>query len=207
MPMSFSGRTWLIAGLLLPVLASCTPPAPPPSPPRPAPVAVKPPPPPIPAARAEAAPVEAAAPAPVEPAFRVKTVILGYQPDAILADRLAGRKPEFDAYVGKIEARLAATLAAHPTPKFSAALVIALKTDNDPHAWLVTRSAIPPDLATALTDAATAEPPFPVQGGRMAFAIVFNAYGGGKPVTDKTHPIPIPPAWHQSGTPSLDPLL
>jgi hypothetical protein len=194
------GRLSMLAALLvLAALSSCMPPAPPASPPRPAPVAVKPQP-----QAALAAPVEAAAPAPVEPAFRLKAVILGYQPDAVLADRLAGQKPAFDAYVSRIETRLATTLAAHPTPKFSAALVIALKPDGDAHAWLVSRSSIPANLATALTMDATTETPFAVQGGRMAFAIVFNAYGGGKSVTDKSHPIPIPPAWHQSATPALD---
>lgn len=203
MRMIVPGRLSLLPALLvLAALSSCMPPAPPASPPRPASVAVKPQRQPTPSA--PSAPVEATTPAPVEPAFRLEAVILGYQPDAVLADRLAGQKPAFNAYVSRIEARLAATLADHPTLKFSAALVIALKPDGDAHAWLVSRSPIPANLATALTTDATTETPFPVQGGRMAFAIVFNAYGGGKPVTDKTHPIPIPPAWHQPSAPALD---
>jgi len=38
-----------------------------------------------------------------------------------------------------------------------------------------------------------------VQGGPIAFAVVFDGFGGGGPkVVDKQHPIPIPDAWTQA---------
>jgi hypothetical protein len=42
-----------------------------------------------------------------------------------------------------------------------------------------------------------------VQGGPIAFAVVFDGFGGGGPkVVDKRHPIPIPPAWTAAGPPA-----
>jgi hypothetical protein len=195
------------AAILAATLASCAPlTPPPPKPVAPAPahaVSAA-----APAALKPAAPVAAAPAQPAPgPAFRLRGVVL-YQPNDVLTARLGGDAHPFAAYTKRVERRIAAALAGHPAAHgFSAAIVIAIKPDGEVHAWLVTRRAPSPALAADLTAAAEAVPPITVQGGPIAFAIVFDAFGGGgPPVIDRAHPIPIPPEWREgASTPSLAP--
>jgi hypothetical protein len=166
--------------------------------------AAAPPPPPI-LAPSPTPPVPGTPPAPNAPAFRLDEIIL-YQPNNVLTARLGDPKP-LAGYIKRIEHGLAKTLAAAPAPRgFSAAEVVAVKPGPSSHAWLVSRSHLPDGLATALDAAAEAVPPVTVQGGPIAFAIVFEAYGGGgKKVVDKAHPIPIPREWRDNAPAVLAP--
>jgi hypothetical protein len=190
---SLRRELWLSA-LTATGLASCTPPSPPP-------VAV-------PVARPTAVfrppspPVVGNVPTPRRPEFRQLSVVF-YQPEAVLRTRLGDDTAPLAAYVRQIDRSAAAALRTIPNaPGFQAALVIALKPGGTSHAWLVTRRKLPPDVAPQLVAAAQAEPPLSVQGGPVAFAIIFNALGGGGPaVTDAAHPIPIPTEWRKGVAP------
>jgi hypothetical protein len=193
---SATRRIAFTAVSLLSALAGCAPaivtaPAAPPPPP----VLAPPPPPPLPGPP----------PAPDAPVFELNEVIL-YQPNNVLTARLGDARP-LAAYIKRIEHGLTKTLAAAPAPRgFSAAEVIAVKPGPSSHAWLVSRSRLPDGLAAQLDAAAEAVPPVTVQGGPIAFAIVFAAYGGGgKPVVDKAHPIPIPREWRDDAPAVLAP--
>ncbi len=184
---------WLSA-LVATGLAGCTPPAPQPVAAPPArPVAVLPRPVP---------PITGNVPMPPRPDLKQLSVVL-YQPDAVLRARLGGHAAPLAVYVRQIDRSAVAILRTIPNaPGFQAALVIALKPGGTSHAWLVTKSKLPPDVAPRLIAAAQAVPPPAVQGGPMAFAIIFNALGGGgPPVTDAAHPIPIPPEWRKGVAP------
>jgi hypothetical protein len=52
-------------------------------------------------------------------------------------------------------------------------------------------------LAAQIQSAAQAVPPPVVQNGPVAFAMIFNAWGGGAPIADARHPVPMPQAWTQ----------
>jgi hypothetical protein len=45
---------------------------------------------------------------------------------------------------------------------------------------------------------AEAVPPLKIHGGPIAFAIIFNLWGGGVPNTDAKHPVPSPKQWDQA---------
>jgi hypothetical protein len=193
-------RLLAASAVLSACLAGCTPPPPP--------VAQKAVP--VPAPKPLAAHVPAgpgpAAPAPAARAFREKSILF-YQPDAVLKSRLADSQAAFATYKSHIERKLAATIGATtPLPGFSAALVIVLKPGGTGHAWLVTTAILPTGFASTLTAAVQTVPPVAVQGGPIAFAIVFDGFGGGgAPVVDAAHPIPIPREWHKQIAPSAVP--
>jgi hypothetical protein len=176
-----------LAFAMLTVLGGCTPPAPPPSvvpapPPRPAVVIPSEP------------PIQATAPSPRQAGFRQVSVLF-YQPDAVLKARL-GPDAKLDGYIRHVDRAAASALAKATAPGFKAALVIAVKPGGTSRAWLVSTGKIAPALRDDLTLAAEAVTPPAVQGGPVAFAIIFDAFGGGgKPVVDAAHPIPIPPEW------------
>ncbi len=183
------------AGALAAALSSCAPPAPKPVVLAPAHVVRV-------VAPEAAKPATPVAAAPAGPAFRLRSVVL-YQPNDVLTARLGGDAQPFAGYVRRVERHVSSALAGRKAPGFSAAVVIAVKPDGEVHAWLVTRRKLPPGLAGDVTAAAEAAPPVDVQGGPIAFAIVFDAFGGGgPPVVDRAHPIPIPPEWRQGASAS-----
>jgi hypothetical protein len=130
--------------------------------------------------------------------FKVDSVVM-YQPASVVADRV-GDPGALKDYEHRLEHDLRAGLAAAPRGSgFSAAMVVVVRPGQGAHVWLVSKADIPSDLAGALTAAAVAEPAVDVQGGPIAFAVVFDGFGGGGPkVVDKQHPIPIPDAWTQA---------
>jgi len=183
----FPRPAWL-AALLFAGLTGCAPQAAPPAaapPAPPRPVAVAPPPPPV-----------LVSPAPRHAEFRQVSIVL-YQPDSVLKARLGHDAAPLAAYIRQVDRRVADVLDAAPVePGFSAALVIALKPSGESRAWLVSKAKFSHKLQDGLVAAAQAVPPPSVQGGPVALAIIFNAFGGGgKPVVDAAHPIPIPPEW------------
>lgn len=138
----------------------------------------------------------------VKKIFKVDSVLM-YQPASVVADRV-GDPAALKDYEHRLEHDLRASLAAAPGgPGFSAAMVVAVRPGAGSHVWLVTKGEIAPGLASQLTAAAQAEPAMDVQGGPIAFAVVFDGFGGGGPkVVDKRHPIPIPPAWTAASPPA-----
>lgn len=127
--------------------------------------------------------------------FNVESVVM-YQPASVVAERV-GDPAALKDYEHRLEHDLrAAVTAAARGPGFSAAMVVAVRPGAGSHVWLVTKGRIAPDLAGQMTAAAAAEPAVDVQGGPIAFAVVFDGFGGGGPnVVDKKHPVPIPEAW------------
>lgn len=151
--------------------------------------------------RIQVAPV-ASAPAPAGP-FQVTGAVL-YQPNAMLVARLGtdGARP-LAMYLRQISAAMAQVIAAAPArPGVSAALVVGVKPDGAVRTWLVAPAgAFSPELAEQLQTAAEAVPPMEVQNGPIAFAVEFNAWGGGAPITDARHPVPMPQEWMQGAPP------
>jgi len=136
--------------------------------------------------------------------FKLDSVVM-YQPASVVADRV-GDPEALKDYEHRLEHDLRDSLAAAPREKgFSAAMVVAVRPGLGAHVWLVSKAPIPAGLAGQLTAAAQAEPPVDVQGGPIAFAVVFDGFGGGGPkVVDKKHPIPIPDAWTQAAPENAD---
>jgi len=187
---------WFSA-LLVAGIAGCTPPAPPVGAP-PAP-----PPKPVPAVHTAISPAVGGLVSPPRPrGFRQVSIVL-YQPDAVLKARLGDDAAPLAAYIRQIDRHAADVLDAAPQEHgFSAALVIVLKPGGKSRAWLVTQAKISPKLRDGMRAAADSVPPLAVQGGPVAFAIIFDGLGGGgKPVVDATHPIPIPAEWREGVSP------
>jgi hypothetical protein len=134
--------------------------------------------------------------------FQMRSVAL-YQNNATLVARLgANGARSLATYVGQIRARLTALLAAvPPQPGVTAALVVGVKPDGAVRTWIVAPAGgLSPALAAQIQSAALAVPPVVVQNGPIAFAIIFNAWGGGAPITDQTHPVPLPTEWTAGAT-------
>jgi OmpA family len=146
-------------------------------------------------------PVATAAPVAAGP-FQLRGIVL-YQPNAMLVARLGanGARP-LSNYIGQIKVSLASVIAAAPPqPGVTAALVVGVKPSGAVRTWLVAPAgSLPAALAAQLQTAAQAVPPMAVQNGPIAFALVFNAWGGGAPITDAQHPAPMPPEW-RTGAP------
>lgn len=142
------------------------------------------------------APLAAAVPVPAGP-FQIQNIDL-YQPNAMLVARLGadGARP-LAAYITQIKAGLIALFAAAPPqPGVTAALVVGVKPGGAVHSWIVAPAgSLPAALAAQIQSAVQAIPPVAVQGGPIAFAVVFNAWGGGAAITDPQHPVPMPPEW------------
>jgi hypothetical protein len=61
--------------------------------------------------------------------------------------------------------------------------------------------ALSPAQITRIEAVADAVPPVAVQQGPIAFAILFSVWGGGPPITDARHPVPMPPEWFTGAPP------
>jgi hypothetical protein len=141
-------------------------------------------------------PLTAAAPASTEP-FQLRSAVL-YQPNAMLAARLGpdGAR-QLANYVLQIKAGLTSLIAAAPAqPGATAALVVGVKPGGAVRTWIVAPpGSISAALEAQIQSTAQAVPSVAVQGGPIAFAIIFNVWGGGAPITDQQHPVPIPMEW------------
>jgi hypothetical protein len=129
--------------------------------------------------------------------------VLFYQPPAVLVARLgAHSEPQMGAYIARINAAVAPLFAAAPPqPGVTGALVIGLKPGGAVRTWIAEHpGALPDALAATIESTIDALPPVPVQNGPVAFAIRFDAWGGGAPITDAAHPAPVPDAWLKVAT-------
>ena len=128
--------------------------------------------------------------------FAVKSLAL-YQPNDVLVARLGTDAAPLASYVKQIEARETALFAnSTKHPGVSGAIVIAIKPGRQSRAWLVLGSSgVPASLALQVAAEAEAVFPVSVRLGPIAVAIMFDAWGGGQPVTDREHPAPVPPEW------------
>lgn len=134
--------------------------------------------------------------------YQMRSVVL-YQPNAMLVARLGPGGPmQLANYIGRINAGLSGVFAkAAVQPGLTAALVVGVKPGGAVRSWIVARpDTIDPALAAQIQAAAAAATPIAVQNGPLVFAIVFNAWGGGAPITDAQHPVPMPPEWTQGAS-------
>jgi len=134
--------------------------------------------------------------------YQVHSVLL-YQPPAVLIARLGQNSaPALAAYIARINTAVAPLFAAAPAQAgMSGALVIGIKPGGAVRSWIAEHpGALPDALAADIETTIDALPPVPVQNGPVAFAIRFDAWGGGTPITDATHPAPIPAAWLAGAT-------
>jgi hypothetical protein len=131
--------------------------------------------------------------------FAVKKLVL-YQPNEVLVARLGSDAGPLGGYIKQIEIRESTVFAnAGQHPGTSGAIVVAVRPGKQSRAWIVLGSnSIPAALVSQIKAEAEAVLPVSVQRGPVAFAILFDAWGGGQPVTDAAHPIPVPPEWRGS---------
>jgi hypothetical protein len=128
--------------------------------------------------------------------FAVKKVVL-YQPNEVLVDRLGNDAGPFGNYIKQIEIREATVFAnAGQHPGASGAIVVAIRPGKQSRAWIVLGSnSLPAALVSQIKAEAETVLPVSVQRGPVAFAVLFEAWGGGQPITDAAHPVPIPLEW------------
>jgi hypothetical protein len=152
---------------------------------------------------ARSAPVPVVTPLPaITGPFQVRSLVL-YQTSQTLTARLGPQGvPELSAYISRINAAVAPIFAAAPVQAgVTGALVIGLKPGGAVRSWVAERpGALPDSLVSQITAAINALPAIPVAQGPVAFGIRFTAWGGGAPITDATHPAPIPQAWIDGAT-------
>ncbi|SIQ29108.1 MULTISPECIES: hypothetical protein [Acidiphilium] len=136
-------------------------------------------------------------------AFHQQTIVV-YQPNPVLVARVGSAVP-LAAYIKQLDASLAALFDAMPPQHgVTASLVMGVKPGLKSRAWVVTgQNHIPPALIERIKAVAEAVPPLKIQGGPIAFAIIFNVWGGGVPITDAKHPVPFPKQWYH-GAPKGD---
>jgi len=132
----------------------------------------------------------------VSAVYQQKSVVL-YQPDEVLLARLGMQGGQtMPDYITRLNTALTSVISAAPAQSgVTAAIVVGVKPGGAVRAWLVAPDgAFPDDVAARLQAAAEAVPPLPVQNGPVALAIIFNAWGGGPPLSSGTNP-PTPKQW------------
>jgi hypothetical protein len=138
-----------------------------------------------------AAPVLLAGPAWTVPVFSVQAVTF-CQANLLVLQRL-GRPAPFSAYVLRIKSNLSAVIGAAPAQAgATAAMVVAIKPGPEARAWLIDPSGALGGFAPGLIAAASAARPPAIRNGPIAFAIIFQAWGGGAPFPAG---FPVPAAW------------
>jgi hypothetical protein len=143
----------------------------------------------------------AAAPARAVPVFGVQGVAL-CQSNLVLLQRL-GTPAALSAYVLKIEGNMNAVFAAAGAQAgASAAMVVAVKPGPQSRVWLIDPTGTLSGLAPALAAAASAVTPPAIRQGPIAFAILFQAWGGSGALPAA---FPIPAAWAGATVPEVIP--
>jgi hypothetical protein len=129
------------------------------------------------------------------PAF-VMTSIALYLPNKAMVQR-GPSVEDLSNYIRALVSKADSVLSAHgPTPGASGALVVALKPPARSRLWvMVGDEAREGEFTTALQAPLEAVPP-PSVTGVNAFAINFDAWGGGQPL--RSHPLPVPDQWIQA---------
>ncbi len=142
--------------------------------------------------------------------FQMKSIVL-YQPNQMLVARLGPNGAAGMAnYISRINQSLAATFKKLPLePGVSGAVVIGIKPPGFAReAWVVTgKNHFSQDLILQIKIAAEIVQPMPVYNGPVVFAINFNAWDGGVPVTDAKHPLPMPQEWFAGAAAGSKPAL
>lgn len=118
-----------------------------------------------------------------------------YQPESILMDRLRHDLNPLADYAFKIEEEAKKVFAEGEKLQegWSGALVIAIKPEKKSCFWMVSNNKLlPADFRKSLLSELSKLDVFEVQKGPVAFAIKFNAWGGGEKPKDK---FPIPEVW------------
>jgi hypothetical protein len=136
----------------------------------------------------------AGAAAAAELAYRPTALSL-YQPEAVLKARVDNRL--LAGYVHEVSGAARAVFSSAPRgPGVTGAIVVAVKPGGGSRVWLVLGdNTLATATAEALVRRAGALAPLAVQNGPVAFALNFEAWGGGKPITTAQQPRPVPEDW------------
>ena len=139
----------------------------------------------------------------VPPAFRSGQVAL-YQPDDELRARIGDSAESLAAYIGALNVAAERVLAAgKPHAGSTGAIVVAVKPGRRSRVWLeFGNNPFPAAEKQALLSRLQSVPPLDVHGGALLFAITFEAWGGGVPITTSDQPVPIPAAWKEAAATS-----
>ena len=139
----------------------------------------------------------------VLPAFRSGEVAL-YQPDDELRARIGDSAESLAAYIRALNVAAESVLATgKPHAGSTGAIVVAVKPGGRSKVWLeFGNNPFPEPEQKALLSRLQSVPPLEVRGGAILFAITFDAWGGGVPITTSDQPVPIPAAWRNAATAS-----
>lgn len=132
-----------------------------------------------------------------QPAFLV-TRVGSYHDDGVLAQRVgADGAAELTRYVDAIVRSIGDHVVARPRARgLSVALVVAIRPGRQSRAWLVTAGdPLPDGLEAEFIARALAVPPPALSAGPVAFYLVCELWGGGRPVISDSDPYPVPAEW------------
>jgi hypothetical protein len=118
-----------------------------------------------------------------------------YQAEDIVRARVPGGPVTLGPYVHGLSHVLRNTLTPTSGEGFGAALVMIIQPGQQVRHWLVTAADLSPELVAEIERAVATVPAPTVQDGPLAFALKFEARGGG-PLPDPAEPeLPTPAAW------------
>jgi hypothetical protein len=131
--------------------------------------------------------------------FEMSNVVL-YQPDDVLRSRLGGDVPSLVDYISRVNTAAAGEFSQHTdAPGTSGAIVVAVKPNGSSRVWLeLGENKLPEGLAIRLKSQLERLSPMKVHAGPVAFAIIFQAWGGGTPITTPEQPAPFPVEWREA---------
>ena len=129
-------------------------------------------------------------------AYEMKSIAL-YQPDDVLTSRVGHDAVPLAGYIEAINAVATDEFGrAERGRGSSGAIVIAVKPSGASRMWLVLgENELPEGLAERLKSRVERIGPMSVSGGPIAFALVFDAWGGGVPIATSDQPAPYPDEW------------
>lgn len=131
------------------------------------------------------------------PSFKTVSVSW-YQGAPVLKQRLGpeGAKT-ISVYLDALNSQAESVFARVPRGKpVSGAIVVAIKPGKQARFWIVQEGeSLDATLIASLQQALSKPEPATVQGGPVAIALIFDAWGGGPPITSPTSPFVVPPEW------------
>ena len=123
-----------------------------------------------------------------------------YQSNATLAARLGPQWPTaLDGYTSRITFGVGPIfINAPPQAGVTVALVVGIKPGGAVRAWLIDpEHGLSATMTKQILAVAQSVPPPPVKNGPVVFALFFVGWGGGAPIIDAQHPLPMPAEWTQ----------
>ena len=119
-----------------------------------------------------------------------------YQADEVVIARVPGGPMRLGVYVHSISRELRELFEARGAGGgFGAAIVVIARPGQLSRHWVLARTELPTDLRSAIQNAVDSLPTPTVRNGPVAFAVMFEAWGGGPLPTVPKPALPTPVEW------------